>query len=211
METQIALLRVLQERQFERIGSTAPVKADVRVIAATNKDLEGAVKAGTFRQDLFYRLNVFPMLVPPLREREGDIPLLVEYLIDRYSKKAGKKFTSIAKSTLELFQAYDWPGNIRELQNVIERAVILCDSEIFAVDETWLKAQPPSGSKSNPAVPLSASLTNRERELIEAALAESGGRVSGKFGAAAKLGIPRQTLESKISYLGIEVSRFRTA
>ena len=211
METQLALLRVLQERQFERIGGTTPVKADVRVIAATNRDLEGAVKAGTFRQDLFYRLNVFPILVPPLREREGDIPLLLEYLIDRYSKKAGKSFTRIAKSTLELFQAYDWPGNIRELQNVIERAVILCDSDIFAIDETWLKAQRPSVSKSNPAVPLSASLANRERELIEAALAESGGRVSGKSGAAAKLGIPRQTLQSKISSLGIDRNRFRTA
>jgi formate hydrogenlyase transcriptional activator len=210
METQIALLRVLQERQFERIGSTEPVKADVRVIAATNKDLDGAVSAGSFRQDLFYRLNVFPILVPPLRGREGDIPLLVEYLIDRYGKKAGKKFTCIAKSTLELFQAYHWPGNIRELQNVIERAVILCDGEIFAVDETWLKVQPPSVSQSNPAVPLSASLADRERDLIEAALAETAGRVAGKFGAAAKLGIPRQTLESKISHLGIDKNRFRT-
>jgi formate hydrogenlyase transcriptional activator len=211
VETQIALLRVLQERQFERIGGIGTVKADVRVIAATNRDLERAVKAGTFRQDLFYRLNVFPIRVPPLREREGDIPLLLEYLIDRYGKKAGKKFTYIAKSTLELFQGYDWPGNIRELQNVVERAVVLCDSDTFAIDETWLKAQSPSGSKSNPAVPLSTSLSNHERELIEAALAESGGRVSGKSGAAAKLGIPRQTLQSKIAYLGIDMSRFRTA
>jgi formate hydrogenlyase transcriptional activator len=211
METQIVLLRVLQERQFERIGGIEPVKADVRVIAATNRDLERAVIAGTFRRDLFYRLNVFPILVPPLREREGDIPLLLEYLIDRYSKKARKKFTRIAKSALELFQAYDWPGNIRELQNVIERAVVLCDSDVFAIDETWLKAERPSMSKSNPAVPLSSSLAYRERELIEAALTESGGRVSGKFGAAAKLGIPRQTLQSKISYLGIDKDRFKTA
>jgi formate hydrogenlyase transcriptional activator len=211
METQIALLRVLQERQFDRIGSTASVKADVRVIAATNRDLERAVKGGTFRQDLFYRLNVFPIVVPPLREREGDIPLLVEYLINRYSKKAGKKFTSIARNTLDLFQAYAWPGNIRELQNVIERAVILCDGDIFAIDETWLKAQPPSLSESNPAVPLSASVADHERELIEAALAESEGRVGGKLGAAAKLGIPRQTLQSKLSHLGIDKNRFRTA
>jgi formate hydrogenlyase transcriptional activator len=211
IETQIALLRVLQERQFERIGSIEPVKADVRVIAATNKDLEGAVKAGTFRQDLFYRLNVFPLRVPPLRERDGDIPLLLEYLIDRYSKQAGKKFTCIAKSTFELFQAYDWPGNVRELQNVIERGVVLCDSDIFAVDETWLKAQQPSVSRSNPVVPLSASLAGREKELIEAALAESGGRVSGRYGAAAKLGIPRQTLQSKISNLGIDKNRFKIA
>jgi formate hydrogenlyase transcriptional activator len=169
------------------------------------------VNAGTLRQDLFYRLNVFPIRVPPLREREGDIPLLLEYLIDRYSKKAGKKFTTIARSTFELIQAYDWPGNIRELQNVIERAVILCDNEIFAIDETWLKTQQPSVSRSNPGVPLSASLADRERELIETALAETGGRVSGKSGAAAKLGIPRQTLQSKILYLGIDRNRFRTA
>jgi formate hydrogenlyase transcriptional activator len=211
METQIALLRVLQERQFERIGGIGAVKADVRVIAATNRDLESAVKVGTFRQDLFYRLNVFPILVPPLREREGDIPLLLDYLIDRYSKKAGKKFTSIAKSTLELFQAYDWPGNIRELQNVIERAMVLCDSDIFAIDDTWLKTQRPAVSKSTRAVPFSASVADRERELIEVALAECGGRVSGKFGAAAKLGIPRQTLQAKMSHLGIDKNRFKTA
>jgi formate hydrogenlyase transcriptional activator len=208
IETQVALLRVLQEREFERIGSTEPVKVDVRVIAATNSDLKHAANAGTFRQDLFYRLNVFPIQLPPLRERAGDIPLLVEYLIARYGKKAGKKFTRIANKTLELFQAYGWPGNIRELQNVIERAVVLCDTEIFAVDETWLRHEAPS--VSSPAVRLSTSLADHERELIEAALAQSRGRISGKFGAAAKLGIPRQTLESKISNLGIDKNRFRT-
>ena len=208
IETQVALLRVLQEREFERIGSTGPVKVDVRVIAATNSDLKHAANAGTFRQDLFYRLNVFPIQLPPLRERAGDIPLLVEYLIARYGKKAGKKFTRIANKTLELFQAYGWPGNIRELQNVIERAVVLCDTEIFAVDETWLRHEAPS--VSSPAIPLSTSLADHERELIEAALAQSRGRISGRFGAAAKLGIPRQTLESKISNLGIDKNRFRT-
>ena len=208
METQIALLRVLQEREFERVGSTEPVRVDVRVLAATNRDLERAVGEGTLRQDLFYRLNVFPIHLPSLRERAGDIPLLVEYLIDRYAKKAGKKFKDITKSTLELFQAYDWPGNIRELQNVIERAVVLCDSGTFSVDETWLKREAASGF--GPAVPLSATLADRERELIEAALAQSRGRISGASGAAAKLGIPRQTLESKILSLGIDKQRFRT-
>ena len=206
VEMQVALLRVLQEREFERIGSTEPIKVNVRVLAATNRDLQRAVSAGTFRQELFYRLNVFPILVPPLRERAGDIPLLVEYLIDRYGKRAGRKFTGITKRTLELFRAYNWPGNIRELQNVIERAVVLCDSGTFSVDETWLKRA--ATSKSSPAVPLSATLTERERELIEAALAQSRGRVSGPLGAAAKLGIPRQTLESKIFNLGIDKHRF---
>jgi formate hydrogenlyase transcriptional activator len=212
METQIALLRVLQEREFERIGSTEPLRVDVRVLAATNRDLKRAVSAGTFRQDLFYRLDVFPINVPSLRERAGDIPLLVEYLIDRYSKKAGKKFKDITKRTLELFQAYDWPGNIRELQNVIERAVVLCDSGTFSVDETWLKRE--ATVVSGASVPLSVSLADRERELerelIEDALAQSRGRISGPSGAAAKLGIPRQTLESKILSLGIEKHRFRT-
>src|ERR1700732_5245406 len=179
METQIALLRVLQEREFERIGSTDSLKVDVRVLAATNRDLKRAVSAGTFRQDLFYRLDVFPINVPSLRERAGDIPLLVEYLIDRYSKKAGKKFKDITKSTLVLFQAYDWPGNIRELQNVIERAVVLCDSGTFSVDETWLKREAPAVSGAS--VPLSVSLADRGRELgrelIEDALASSRGRI----------------------------------
>ena len=139
METQIALLRVLQEREFERIGSTEPTSVDVRVLAATNRDLKRAVETGAFRQDLFYRLNVFPIHVPSLRERASDIRLLVEYLIDRYAKKAGRKFKEITKSTLDLFQEYDWPGNIRELQNLIERAVVLCDSETFSVDEAWLQ------------------------------------------------------------------------
>ncbi len=209
METQIALLRVLQEREFERVGSTQSLRVDVRVLAASNRDLKRAVDAGTFRPDLFYRLNVFPIRVPSLRERTGDIPLLVEYMIDRYGKKAGKKFKDITKSTLELFEAYDWPGNIRELQNVIERAVVLCDSGTFSVDETWLKREATSGS--SPAVPLSATLADHERELIEAALAQSRGRISGPSGAAAKLGIARQTLESKLISLGIDKHRFRTS
>ncbi|TMB72629.1 MAG: PAS domain S-box protein, partial [Deltaproteobacteria bacterium] len=193
-ETQIALLRVLQEGEFERVGSSQPISVNVRVLAATNRDLKAAVAMGTFRQDLFYRLNVFPIQLPSLRERADDVPLLVEYLIERYAKKAGKKIRNIRTKTLELFQAYDWPGNIRELQNVIERAVVLCDSETFSVDETWLKRE---GQRREPAVPFIATLVEREKEIIETALAACQGRIAGPLGAAIKLGIPRQTLESK--------------
>jgi formate hydrogenlyase transcriptional activator len=194
IEAQIALLRVLQEREFEPIGSNQALSVDVRVVAATNRDLGGAVEAGTFRQDLFYRLNVFPIRIPPLRERVDDIPLLVEYSIDRYAKKAGKKFRAISKKTLELFETYDWPGNVRELQNVIERAVVLCDGDTFSIDETWLKRT--SRRAPGSEVALIATVIAHEKDLIEAALAKSNGRIAGPSGAAAKLGIPRQTLES---------------
>ena len=210
-ETQVALLRVLQERELERVGSSQPVSVDVRVIAATNRDLEAAVAAGTFRQDLFYRLNVFPILVPALRERNDDIPLLVEYFVERYARRAGKKFRHIKKKTLALFQAYDWPGNIRELQNVVERAVILSDDETFSVDETWLKSK--SHGQSLPRTGILAEaekeFTGLERKVIETALAECQGRVSGPGGAAAKLGIPPQTLDSKIASLGIDKRQFK--
>ena len=205
-ETQIALLRVLQEGEFERVGSSQPISVNVRVLAATNRDLKAAVATGTFRQDLFYRLNVFPIQLPSLRERADDVPLLVEYLIERYAKKAGKKIRNIRTKTLELFQAYDWPGNIRELQNVIERAVVLCDSETFSVDETWLKRE---GQRREPAVPFIATLVEREKEIIETALAVCRGRIAGPLGAAIKLGIPRQTLESKIKTLRIDKHRFK--
>ena len=213
-ETQSALLRVLQEREFERVGSSQVIPIDVRVLAASNRDLEGAVTAGTFRQDLFYRLNVFPIQVPSLRERRDDIPLLVEYFVERYAKKTGKRIRHIRKKTLDLFQAYDWPGNIRELQNVIERAVILCDEEAFSVDETWLqrKSNQPHGPVGFPAGILAKDKEEfafRERKAIEAALTECQGRVSGPRGAAAKLGIPHQTLESKIRSLGIDKQRFK--
>lgn len=207
-ETQIALLRVLQEREIERVGGSQSISVDVRVLAATNRDLKVAMAAGTFRQDLFYRLNVFPIQIPSLRERVDDIPLLVTYMIERYAKKAGKKIRNIRKETLELFQAYDWPGNIRELQNVIERAVVLCESETFSVDETWLKLE--GHRLSGSVVPLGATLAEHEKEIIEAALADCGGQVSGPTGAAAKLGLPRQTLESKITALGINKHRFKT-
>jgi formate hydrogenlyase transcriptional activator len=200
-ETQIALLRVLQEREFERVGSNFPISVDVRLIAATNRDLPAAVAAGTFRQDLFYRLNVFPIAVPPLRERVEDIPLLVEYFVGRYAKGAGKNIRHIAKHTLEQLQAYSWPGNIRELQNVVERAVILTETDTFVVDEGWLKLEPAESERPHEGL---SALADREVEMIEAALAETHGRISGPSGAAAKLGIPRQTLESKIRRLGID-------
>jgi len=206
-ETQIALLRVLQEREFERVGSVNPIPVDVRVLAATNKDLGAAVADGTFRQDLFYRVNVFPVCIPPLRERTEDIPLLVEYLIERYAKKTGKKITSVGRSTLELFEAYDWPGNVRELQNVIERAVILCETATLSVDETWFRRDSKPGGDQ--VLPLTAALTENERDIIEKALAESAGQVGGATGAAARLGIPRQTLDSKIKMLGINKFRYK--
>lgn len=208
-ETQVALLRVLQEREFERVGGNETISIDVRVLAATNRDLSETVAEGTFRQDLFYRLNVFPIRLPALRERVGDIQLLVEYLVDRYAKKAGKKIGNITKDTLALFQSYDWPGNIRELQNVIERAVILCEGETLGVDETWFKR-----TDTMPAVArvaLSVGLAEREREMIESALRECKGLVAGPSGAAAKLGIPRQTLVSKITKLGINRHLFKPA
>jgi len=213
-ETQLALLRVLQERELERVGSNQPVPVDVRVVVATNRDLDAAVQAGTFRQDLFYRLNVFPIRVPPLRERKNDIPLLVEYLVERYARRAGKTVSHIEKKTLDILRAYDWPGNVRELQNVIERSLILCDGETFSVDETWLRSKLPQrsgGPVSRPGVLVEdkKEFADRERKAIEAALAECDGRVSGPRGAAAILGIPHQTLESKIVSLGIDKGRFK--
>jgi formate hydrogenlyase transcriptional activator len=208
-ETQVSLLRVLQEREFERVGGNQTVSVDVRVITATNRDLSSAVAEGKFRQDLFYRLNVFPIRLPALRERIGDISLLVGYLIDRYAQKAGKKIRNIDKKTMALFHAYDWPGNIRELQNVVERAVILSEGETFFVDEAWLTRVAPKLAAMS--VPLVSDLVEHERDMLEAALRESEGVVGGPTGAAVKLGIPRQTLESKLRRLGINRYRFKTS
>ena len=208
-ETQIALLRVLQEHEFERVGGTGSIRTNVRVIAATNRDLQAAIAASTFRSDLFYRLNVFPIEVPPLRERREDIPVLVEYFIDRYARKAGKNIRGVNKKSLELLQSYPWPGNIRELQNVIERSVIVCDTENFSVDESWLSRQPVA-TEPNKELGLFKRLPSQEKAVIEAALRESGGRVSGPSGAAAKLGIPGSTLDSKIRSLKINKNRFKT-
>jgi len=207
-ETQIALLRVLQERQFERIGGNQTLTTSVRIIAATNRDLQAEIKAGTFRQDLFYRLNVFPIDVPPLRDRKEDIPLLVEYLTERYASKAGKRIKNIEKRTLELLNAYQWPGNIRELQNVIERAVILCDGETLSIDDVWLQHEPPPLREAR--VGLARMGSDQERAMIETALRESKGRVSGPSGAAARLGVPRSTLETKIRTLGIDKHLFKS-
>jgi formate hydrogenlyase transcriptional activator len=209
-ETQIALLRVLQEREFNRVGNNHPIRVDVRVIAATNRDLEACIAAHSFREDLFYRLNVFPVEVPPLRQRKDDISILVEYFIDRYARKTGKKIKTIDKNTLELLRSYSWPGNIRELQNIIERSVILCETEIFSIDENWLPQQPPLTLESKQQVELPGTLLVQEKSMIEAALKKTGGRVSGPEGAAVKLGIPRSTLESKIRSLKINKNRFRT-
>jgi formate hydrogenlyase transcriptional activator len=206
-EIQIALLRVLQEREIERVGSDKAISVDVRVLAATHCDLNVLVAEGKFRQDLLYRLNVVPIEMPSLRERSDDIPLLVEYFIDRFGKKAGKRFRTIDKRTVKLFQAYDWPGNVRELQNVIERAVILSDGDVFSVDETWLKRVTPPVPSST--VALGDALLKQEKEMIEAALTESRGRISGAGGAASKLRIPARTLDSKIKRLGINIYRFK--
>jgi formate hydrogenlyase transcriptional activator len=206
-ETQIALLRVLQEREIERVGGNKPIPVDVRILAATNRNLKAAIAAGTFREDLFYRLNVFPIQIPSLRERIDDIPLLVTYLVERYAKKASKRISAVQDETLALFQAYEWPGNIRELQNVIERAVVLCESETFSVDQTWLK--PEEQRLSRTSLDLSTALAEHEKELIESALADCGGQTGGPAGAAVKLGLPRQTLDSRIKALGIDRHRFK--
>ena len=211
-DTQVALLRVLQEREFERVGGTQSIKVDVRVITATNRDLDAAVASGSFRSDLFYRLQVFPIEIPPLRERREDIPLLAEYFVDRYARKAGKHIRHVSQETLELLQSYAWPGNIRELQNVIERSVILCETETFSIDESWLPQQPQAFLTAKPKdqIELPRRLEEQEKDMIEEALKASRGRVFGPTGAAAKLGIPRSTLESKIKSLKIDKNRFRT-
>jgi transcriptional regulator with GAF, ATPase, and Fis domain len=232
MEIQITLLRVLQEREFERVGGNQSIRADVRVIAATNRDLQAAIAAGTFRIDLFYRLNVVPIEMPPLRDRREDIPLLMEYFIDRYASKAGKKIRSINKKTLELFQSYSWPGNIRELQNVIERSLIFCDTETFSIDESWLSPEfvstTPSGEQDMIDIDLAetkgqgsgleakflttelddvldaAQIENLERQNILKALNRCDWRVSGKNGAAKLLAIPPTTLSSRMKALNIK-------
>jgi transcriptional regulator with GAF, ATPase, and Fis domain len=206
-ETQLALLRVLQERQFERVGGSRVIPVDVRVIAATNRDLEAAIAAGVFRSDLFYRLNVFPIDVPPLRQRSKDIPMLIEYFVKRYAEKARKKISKIDKTTLTLCQSYHWPGNIRELQNIVERSVILCTGDTFWIDEAWLSSHNAPRRASSHL--LTESLHNYEKELIEAALAESNGIVAGPNGAAVKLGIPRSTLDLKIKQLNIRKHTIR--
>jgi formate hydrogenlyase transcriptional activator len=207
-ETQIALLRVLQEHEFDRVGGNHSIRADVRVIAASNRDLEASIAAGSFRGDLFYRINVFPIEIPPLRQRKDDIPVLVEYFIDRYARKTGKKIKTIDKNTLELLRSYTWPGNIRELQNIIERSVIVCEAETFSVDPSWLSLH---SSQAQPGHPPHIYKSNaQEKQAIEAALAQTEGRVAGPSGAAASLGVPASTLESRIRSLKINKFRFKS-
>jgi formate hydrogenlyase transcriptional activator len=211
-DTQVALLRVLQEREFERVGGTQSIRVDVRVIAATNRDLNAAVANGSFRRDLYYRLQVFPIELPPLRERREDIALLAQYFIDRCARKAGKDIRQVSRDTLESLESYAWPGNVRELQNVIERSVILCESETFSIDESWLPQQlrPLTAAKSKSLTELPRRLEEQEKNMIEEALEASRGRVFGPTGAAARLGIPRSTLESKIKSLKIDKNRYRS-
>lgn len=206
-ETQVTLLRVLQERQFERVGGNRILPTDVRVIAATNRDLAGAITSGTFRSDLFYRLNVFPIHVPSLRDRREDIPMLVEYFVKRYAEKARKQIDKVDKNTLKLCQSYHWPGNIRELQNIVERSVILCTGDTFRMEKAWLSS--PDAPRMDSAGPLTENLRSYEKELIEAALAESKGKVAGPNGAAAKLGVPPSTLHLKIKQLNIKKNTVR--
>lgn len=206
-ETQISLLRVLQERQFERVGGNRSIPADVRVIAATNRDLKDAIAAGTFRSDLFYRLNVFPIAVPPLRERKDDIPLLVEHFIARHARRDGPAIRGISEKTSSLLRSYSWPGNIRELQNVVERALIVSEGELLSIDERWFSQETPTFEPARQ--PASDALTAQEKVLVERALAETNGRVAGPSGAAAKLGVKSSTLESKIKTLNIDKRRFK--
>jgi PAS domain S-box-containing protein len=207
-EMQSALLRVLQEREFERVGGMKSIRTNVRVIAATNRDLKAAMIKGTFRSDLYYRLQVFPIVIHPLRERKGDIPILVQYFIDRYASQMGKNIRGMNQKSLDLLQSYSWPGNVRELQNVIERAVIVTDDDVLWIDESWLTIESDSTGPVTRA--LSKLPPDREKEIIEAALAETRGRVSGPSGAARKLGIPSTTLESRIRSLNIDKHRFKS-
>ena len=204
-------MRVLQEHEFERVGATGSIPNDVRVIAATNRDLKAAIAAGIFRSDLFYRLNVFPIEMPALRERREDIPLLVGYFIERYARKEGKSFKALDKKSLDLLQSYPWPGNIRELQNVIERSLILSSGDVFSLDESWLSKETsrPAPRVEAPAAFKSQSESRSEREIIEAALAETRGRVSGTSGVAARLGMSPTTLDRRIKALKIDKRRFK--
>jgi formate hydrogenlyase transcriptional activator len=204
-ETQIALLRVLQERVFERVGSPRAVPVDVRVLAATSRDLDSAIEWGTFRPDLFYRLNVFPIHMPPLRDRPGDVPLLARHFMHQFAASNERKIENIEPRTLECLKSYDWPGNIRELQNVVERAVILCEGGTLSIDEAWLRPR-----KTSNVTALAEALSSQQREMIEAALYESRGRIAGPRGVAGKLGMPRTTLESRIRALRIDKRRFMT-
>ena len=206
-ETQLALLRVLQEHEFERVGGDRPIRTNVRVIAATNRNLNAVIASGAFRSDLFYRLNVFPIEIPPLRERKDDIAMLAEYFIDRYASETGTRILNISKKSLELLRSYPWPGNVRELQNVIERSVILSETDTFYIDESWLSHETPQAMSASQ--PLVQTLATKEKQMIEAALTQARGKVSGASGAAILLGMRPSTLESKIRSLKINKHLFK--
>src|ERR1700756_2321992 len=208
------LLRVLQEQEFERLGSTRTRQVDVRLVAATNRNLEDMVKRNEFRSDLYYRLNVFPISLPPLRARSEDIPALVEHFVEMYARRMGKQIDRISAETMSELISYSWPGNIRQLQNFIERSVILSAENVLRPPSLKAAGEAPAECQSQkvgygPAVPFVRTRADREREIIEAALAESGGRGGGPQGGGGKFGIPRQTLDSKIASLGIDKRRFQ--
>jgi transcriptional regulator with GAF, ATPase, and Fis domain len=208
-ETQIALLRVLQEREFERIGGGRSIPVDVRVIAATNSDLEAAVARHEFRADLFYRLNVVPIAMPALRDRRDDIPLLVEYFVERFSRKLGKRVRGVSRKSMDLLLSYSWHGNVRELQNVIERAITLAENETLTIDARWLARPILRAGRTDEG--FAERRIAQEKSMIETALTGTLGRVSGRHGAAARLGMPASTLESKIRSLDIDKDQFRSA
>jgi formate hydrogenlyase transcriptional activator len=203
LEMQVLLLRVLQTRQVQRLGGTTPIRTDVRVVAATNRDLTDDVTAGRFRSDLFYRLNVFPIHVPPLRDRPEDIGVLTAHLAAKYAAQFGRRVSRIDRRTLTWLEAYAWPGNVRELENLVARAVIIAEDEVLRIPKPLL-------SPATSAKPLDATMDGREREAIEAALQACRGRVAGNDGAARRLGLAPSTLESRIQRLGIDKHRFRT-
>jgi formate hydrogenlyase transcriptional activator len=207
-DVQVALLRVLQEREFERVGGTEMIRVNVRVIAATHRDLNTAILEGKFRSDLFYRLNVFPLEVPPLRERREDISALANFFVERLSGPLGKSITRIDANSLKMLKDYSWPGNIRELQNVIERSMITCEGDTLTIDERYFRKDPIKSSTKTGC--LAAAIAEHERTIIEEALRECRGRVSGPCGAAARLEVPASTLDSKILFLKIDKHRFKS-
>jgi len=199
LELQSKLLRVLQEGEFERLGNPRTIKVDVRVIAATNRDLETALKMGNFRQDLYYRLNVFPIKCPPLRERKEDIPLLVNHFIKRFCAKLGKKIETVPLDVMTSLQDYHWPGNVRELENVIERAVILSEGSILRLDELFDRFSTPLDQVED-----LVTVKEAEKSLILKILEETNWMVGGKRGAAARLGIAPSTLRDRIKKFGLK-------
>jgi formate hydrogenlyase transcriptional activator len=209
LELQPKLLRVLQEQEFERLGSTRTKKVNARVVAATHRNLEEMIQGKQFRSDLYYRLNVFPISIPPLRERPEDIPLLVRHFVHQFAKRMNKTVNAISSETMQALTQYSWPGNIRELQNVVERSVVIYEKGNLSVKKSWLSHEysSPVGVTQTPF----KRSAMEDREMIGAALAESRGRVSGPSGAAAKLGIPPSTLESKIRSMHINKYSFRIA